>query len=594
MNLEIVPQAALDSLKDVVLERLGSRIPLPAAESVYLTIQHDESALQDHLTSINRWAAEISFRDIWTSKALRNSFVDLDLHLGVARWHGNVRPKEDLRVSDLVNLRGHQILLGDPGAGKTTTLKQVAARALEMLSKHHTARLPILVRLRELGDRDKMVSTISGILGLRFEFTSASTQDFRSSVQRRIVANALDRLRCVVLVDGLDEIHPFLRDRIFEEIKALFLRVQKSRILITCRTGDYIYQTEGAQVMTLKPLTDRQIDQFAERWLGGEKAVHFLQKVRNNPYAGSEVRPLTLAHLCAIYERSGDVPEKPRTVYRKIVRLLLEEWDEQRGVRRYSRYSKFQVDRKEDFLEAIAYHIRRVRFTELEMKLAYLQIYEMFGLPKEDALRVARELESHTGLIVESSYGEYEFTHKAIHEYLTASFITKLPSVPSEGIETIPHEMALAVALSSHATRYCSAVIRTVLAIERPSLVAFAEPFLSRLLTERVDFVPDPSFGALFLLLHSTAYDGQTEDTTYHLRRRQSFFAHFLSIVSVKQSILAALEKSKIERTEQGYSRVSMPSSLPHVTVYQSDKAPLVLVLRVHEDLLALQECVRN
>ena len=41
----------------------------------------------------------------------------------------------------------------------------------------------------------------------------------------------------------------------------------------------------------------------------------------------------------------------------KIVNLLLEEWDEQRGIKRLSNYSSFEIDRKLEFLCRISYEL---------------------------------------------------------------------------------------------------------------------------------------------------------------------------------------------------------------------------------------------
>lgn len=55
------------------------------------------------------------------------------------------------------------------------------------------------------------------------------------------------------------------------------------------------------------------------------------------------------------------------------------------------------------------------------------KIHEIFGLPREDAAKVAGELESHTGLFVQSAYDIFEYSRKSLQEYLTAEFVVKLP-----------------------------------------------------------------------------------------------------------------------------------------------------------------------
>jgi predicted NACHT family NTPase len=68
------------------------------------------------------------------------------------------------------------------------------------------------------------------------------------------------------------------------------------------------------------------------KWIRDQSAAErFLVELSKSPYADTAMKPLLLAHLCAIYERIGAIPEQPKVVYRKIVALLLEEWDQERG-----------------------------------------------------------------------------------------------------------------------------------------------------------------------------------------------------------------------------------------------------------------------
>ena len=73
------------------------------------------------------------------------------------------------------------------------------------------------------------------------------------------------------------------------------------------------------------------------------KADDFLYKVKHSPFADTSIKPLNLAHLCAIYNRIGNVPEQPKTIYRKVVNLLIEEWDEQRLIIRKTAFEGFSI-----------------------------------------------------------------------------------------------------------------------------------------------------------------------------------------------------------------------------------------------------------
>jgi predicted NACHT family NTPase len=161
----------------------------------------------------------------------------------------------------------------------------------------------------------------------------------------------IDSLKPLILLDGLDEIpHKRKRDAVIEELRRLAPRVENARFILTSRTGEYNYHLDRVTTYEIAPLSECQIAEFAQHWLGTEASEIFLAQVRSSPFWDTAIKPLTLAHLCAIYERLQKIPDKPKTVYKKIVKLLLEEWDQQRAVRRESAYARFDVDRKEEFL----------------------------------------------------------------------------------------------------------------------------------------------------------------------------------------------------------------------------------------------------
>jgi len=73
-----------------------------------------------------------------------------------------------------------------------------------------------------------------------------------------------------------------------------------------------------------------------------------------------------------------------------------------------------------------------------------------------EAQQVVNELETHTGLFIQSGYEQFEFAHKSLQEYLAAEYLVKLPSIPPERriLFKLPNELAIAVTISSNPSDY--------------------------------------------------------------------------------------------------------------------------------------------
>lgn len=299
------------------------------------------------------------------------------------------------------------------------------------------------------------------------------------------------------------------REIVIKEIQELANFMENSKLIVTSRTSDFNYSLENVHVYELCSLDESQIELFAEKWLGDKsKAYDFLIAVRQSPFSDTTIRPLTIAHLCAIYERIGKIPDKPKTVYKKVINLLLEEWDEQRNVKRISSYASFEIDRKFEFLSSIAYYLsvksKKSSFSKETLINAYLQIYENFDLGKKECSNVVQELETHTGLFIQSGFELYEFAHKSLQEYLTAEYIVKLPLLPNEKhlLQSLPNELAIAVSISSNPSNYLTELVQNRF-LRNKLPYNFFQTFVTRLLLEKPDFNKNEKVGIAALLLYS-------------------------------------------------------------------------------------------
>jgi hypothetical protein len=480
-----------------------------------------EKSVNNHIRIVKNWSSEVTFKDLKSSKETTKIFIPLDLYVYPKRIR--IEESEIVKVIPLIDVisreNKHLAILGQPGAGKTTSMKFLCQSIFFNESFFpNRFKYPILVKLREFNNNRSsdssgiIIEYLFGLLGLKIEEEKSTIKNSLEHINRtkeNLVVEIMEKLNVLVIIDGFDEVAiKSHRSIILDEIEFLSNKLEISKLIITSRTADYNFSSESISVYEICPLNDFQIEEFAKKWLGNQNGQKFIDAVRKSPYNDTAIRPLTIAHLCAIYERIGKIPEKPKTVYKKIVNLLIEEWDEQRRIIRTSKYAMFEVDRKFEFLSNLAYHLTikngKAIFSKKDLLNVYKEIYVDFDLELEDSKSVINDVESHTGLFIQTGFELYEFAHKSIQEYLSAEYIVKLPSVPEQKrtLERLPNELAIAVTISSNPSMYFNVLVTQGIVLTNVSF-DFVQKFINRLILEKPDFYKNEDVGIASLLLYS-------------------------------------------------------------------------------------------
>jgi len=495
-----------------VFTRVNVEISTPAFEI--------EKAIADHQNEVKKWASEVSFSETIIARRLSDIFVPLNVFPSRRRSHYDSEKFPDVSLEDAITKeKGSIIVLGQPGAGKTTALKHICERFFSDESYLSQYQLVIRIQLRELNLASATTApefirrSLQEMLRLRIGYPESLAGEENLGARRAIrdsaITDWLNTVRALIILDGFDEITlKQRRDLTVEELRKLGMQLGESAFLMTTRSGEFSAHLDRVKLLEIKPFSSKQISSFATKWLGKKDAVSFLRQLKETPYHDAAIRPLTLAHLCVIFEKSKRIPSKPKTIYRKIVRLLLEEWDQEKSVVRESQYANFEADRKEDFLANLAYELTRryktTTFGKDRLLACYSKIHGNFGLPLNQATKVVDELESHTGLFFQSGQDSFEFSHKSLQEFLTAEFIVRLAAIPSNMIELqiMPNELAVATAISSQPSEYLTLLIIDHFNRIRTSF-QFTRSFVNRLLLEDPDFEETPRVGYALLVLYS-------------------------------------------------------------------------------------------
>lgn len=467
------------------------------------------------------WCKEVTFQDLQKSKNIKKVFIDLDIYLTPKRLQFKKNEKKYPYKTAIKYEDKNHVILGAPGAGKTTLLKDICYRELSKKKNNKKFILPLLFRIREfkyssneLGAYDNiLLDNIAKEIGIEIQYDFSKAYSHIGKTNKEIsrkyilekekynkvllntLANFFEEYPFLILLDGFDELPTnALKKSLIKEIQEFALILNKSKFLLTSRTGEFHYNIENSETYEICPLTKEQVQKFTKKWLNKPALAQDLYtKIVSSPYFDISLRPLNLAHLCALYERNGDIPEKPKSIYKKILFLLLEEWNEQRQINRISRYTNFTTERKLDFLTSFSFELttqfRTSIFTKEILQECYFVIHSNFDLPEEDCQSVIDEIESHNGIFLQTGYEEYEFSHKSLQEYLSADYIINLGVIPHDVniLKEIPEELAVAVSLSTKPSEYLYSIS------SRFSDTSFYNndfflPFFNRLLIEKPDF----------------------------------------------------------------------------------------------------------
>jgi hypothetical protein len=501
---------AIKKMAEFASRRTGSRTQVVTSQV--------KDALAKHRLECDAWSAQVGLAQLIGSRHTEDVFTDLALRFDA----GSAIPAHltggDITVGTLVGVDDNVSLLGQPGAGKSTSLRWILRWLLG--APPDSRRIPLLLRVRRSSEWRSLVDELLDTIGLEVRIPEKSMtrqnkiRDRRQKIKIQVLARFLDDLRATILIDGLDEAPPGRSAALIDELRDIFEIAKAARYVLTCRTAAYTANLPGTLVMHIEPLAPSRVETLATRWLGQPKADLFLRELVAKPYFGTEVRPLTLVNLCHVFDQKGYLPEQPKTVYRTIVNLFVEHWDEYRRVRRASEFSNFNSDTKLEFLQELAFrlatHGRRGAFTIEDLESVYFEIFEAFRLPRVAAGRVVREISSHTGLVV-GGPDDFEFYHLTVQEYLAAQYLVHVrPWQRGWPLAAYPNEYAVALALSSAPNALLAQLVSDN--VLRPQGETYHIPvreivdvFVSRFVLERPRWTRDVVLAACYAALFGIA-----------------------------------------------------------------------------------------
>ena len=347
-------------------------------------------------------------------------------------------------------LRRHSgvIILGDPGAGKTTFLKYLALRLARGegkqigLDDYLPILLPLAAFANALQTRDIALD----------HFIADYFEDIGADLPfAPMLSEALKAGRALILLDGLDEVRDLnLRNTVVERVVDFyaFHRREGNKFVLTSRVVGYRAVRPSAEDLaecTIVDFEDDEIEKFVEHWttaleqqVQGNTAVaradaevdyrEQVDAINHNPGVRQLASTPLLLTILALMKRQGvTLPERRVQLYDQYVTTLLSTWNRARSLG--GRAPGRDIDEIQTvrilaplalWMHEVSPGVGLVGREDMRRKLEELFHERGDSSPHQAARQFLLDVREHAALLLERGPGEYGFIHLTFEEYLAA------------------------------------------------------------------------------------------------------------------------------------------------------------------------------
>jgi hypothetical protein len=333
--------------------------------------------------------------------------------------------KDGLKVA---NKQQYLMVLGQPGAGKSTFLRRMGLEALKSKKGAYQHEcIPVFLELKRFntGEINLEKAITEELKNCGFPKPEDSTKKL------------LEKGKLLILLDGLDEVPTNQLDAAITQIQDFVDQHNQNRFIASCRTAAYRSSFQRFVDVVMADFDDDQIQQFITNWFQSEsdKRVGMAQKcwelLQQSEYAATKElaqTPLLLTLLCLVFDDSQAFPKNRASLYKEALDVLLKKWAAEKRIQRDPIYKDLSVALEEMMLAEIAHS----NFVEDRLFFSQREVVEQIRTFLADNLNAPQHLDGEVileaiqiqqGILVERAKNVLSFSHLTIQEYLTAQHI---------------------------------------------------------------------------------------------------------------------------------------------------------------------------
>ncbi|MEU4535189.1 NACHT domain-containing protein [Streptosporangium sp. NPDC023825] len=338
-------------------------------------------------------------------------------------------------------------VLGAAGAGKTTLARYTA---LEMADRRwrpwqrefwQPRQIPVLLYLRD------HAAQILADLPVELAEVAVSAPWLDGEVPAAWLKQRLARGRCVVLLDGLDEVADIAdRKSVVRWVENQISRHPQNAYVVTSRPLGYQDSPlRNADTLQVQRFTSGQIRAFLHVWYRAiehrarQADPHVIDRIADRAaddlYQRISTRvalydlaanPLLLTMIANVHRYRGSLPGGRVGLYTEMCQVLLHRRDEAKNLAPagLDTLNEDTGDKKERVVQELALHMMRHRLRDISATDAHRVIRPILERTAPDVTpETFLAFIRRSGLILERRHQRYGFAHLTFQEYLAAALI---------------------------------------------------------------------------------------------------------------------------------------------------------------------------
>jgi energy-coupling factor transporter ATP-binding protein EcfA2 len=378
-----------------------------------------------------------------------------------------------VELTELTRKHEKLVILGDPGAGKTTLMRYLALRhaqakktGLTQTEELGKVYLPLYLRIADYAEQADGQSLTNF---LPENICGKNHCDEALSV---LLSEQLGAGNCLILLDGLDEvIEPSQRSQIADEINSLIRAYEPkgNRVVVTSRVAGYRLSPLDGNVphYRAQDMNDEQIKRFLTQWCNAverfqtpgvsqetqkAKAQIQIDGISSSIKANAGVRrlatnPLLLRILALIHKEGSRLPQRRIELYKLAADTLIRDWELAKGIPEAALVNDDEANR---LLSELAMWMHENKpaglATEGEVKNRLAEVKaDLAGKDPSDpeilkaVSQFLEKIRQHTGLFVLRAPKRFGFMHLTFEEYFAARWLVNKPRDAARRIRAKVH-----------------------------------------------------------------------------------------------------------------------------------------------------------